>query len=201
MERNAVPPEEFPSLLDAAEPGPPEIVSDCLGSRRYAAMETQVMQSVVLLLLGSALILAGVFGIVEVLIRRRSRHALSPEAFERPEAAPAMPSPSLVPTDQDLEMVIVRDRETNPDGRTRQEIIRQLQIGDPVLLVPELLDDDRRSDIRVDTLEGTIGYVPRNKVPTLLDVLTAGADARSEISQIGHAGVVSGVWISVSTWR
>jgi hypothetical protein len=166
-------------------------------------MGAQTVPNIVFLLAGSALILAGIFGLMEILIRLKRRNL--DFAFELPTSGmsePEMDAPALALSEEDLELVVVRDRETNPDGRLRQDIIRELQIGDPVALVPEAWETGSgREDIRVDTMEGTIGYVPRNKVPFVLEVLTAGSETRMEISQIGHAGKVSGVWISLSTGR
>ena len=156
------------------------------------------MDSRILLLFGSALILVGLFGIIEIAIRQRRRPiATDPlgDVFQ-PEA-----SPSLAPTDQDLEMVVVRERETNPDGRPRQEIIKELQIGDPVVLLPESQSAEGRNEIRIVATGGTIGYVPPAKVPRLLDILSEGTQTHSEISHIAEADDLRGVWINVSVWR
>jgi hypothetical protein len=156
------------------------------------------MDSTILLLIGSALILAGIFGIVEVAIRRRRRPiAPAPPADDVWAAA----SPSTAPTDEDLEMVVVRERETNPDGRPRQEIIKDLQVGDPVVLLPESQSPDGRNEIRIVATGGTIGYVPPAKVPRLLDLLNEGNQTHSEISHIAEADDQRGVWINVSVWR
>jgi hypothetical protein len=156
------------------------------------------MDSRILLLFGSALILVGLFGMIEIAIRQWRRPiAVDPlvDVF-RPEA-----SPSLAPTDEDLEMVVVRERETNPDGRPRQEIIKELQIGDPVVLLPEAQSAEGRNEIRVVATGGTIGYVPPAKVPRLLDILNEGTQTHSEISHIADADDQRGVWINVSVWR
>jgi hypothetical protein len=156
------------------------------------------MDSRILLLFGSALILLGLFGMIEIAIRQRRRpialHPLSNDV--QPEA-----SPSLAPTDEDLEMVVVRERETNPDGRPRQEIIKELQIGDPVVLLPEAQSAEGRNEIRIVATGGTIGYVPPAKVPRLLDLLSEGTQTHSEVSHIAEADDLRGVWINVSVWR
>jgi hypothetical protein len=156
------------------------------------------MDSRILLLFGSALILVGLFGIVELAIQQRRRPiALTPLGDDvRPEV-----SPSLAPTDEDLEMVVVRERETNPDGRLRQEIIKELQIGDPVVLLPEAQSAEGRNEIRIVATGGTIGYVPPAKVPRLLDILSDGTQTHSEVSHIAEADDQRGVWINVSVWR
>jgi hypothetical protein len=156
------------------------------------------MDSRIFLLFGIALILVGLFGIIEVVIRQR-RRPIAPDPLRddvQPEA-----SPSLAPTDEDLEMVVIRERETNPDGRPRQEIIKELQIGDPVVLLPEAQSAEGRNEIRVVATGGTIGYVPPAKVPRLLDILNEGTQTHSEISHIAEADDLRGVWINVSVWR
>jgi hypothetical protein len=155
------------------------------------------MDGTILLLLGSALILTGLFGIIEVGIRQRRR----PLAVNAPADDIAPGPPSIAPTDEDLEVVVVRERELNPDGRPRQEIIRELQVGDPVVLLPEAQSPDGRSEIRVVATGGTIGYVPPAKVPRLLDIMNEGTQTHSEISHIAEADDLRGVWINVSVWR
>jgi hypothetical protein len=156
------------------------------------------MDSRILLLFGSALVLVGLFGIIEIAIRqRRGPIAQDP----RPGDAQPEASPSLAPTDEDLEMVVVRERETNPDGRPRQEIIKDLQIGDPVVLLPEAQSAEGRNEIRIVATGGTIGYVPPAKVPRLLDILNEGTQTHSEVSHIAEADDLRGVWINVSVWR
>jgi hypothetical protein len=156
------------------------------------------MDSRILLLFGSALILVGLFGIIEIAIRQGRRPIAGDSLGDnvRPET-----SPSLAPTDEDLEMVVVRERETNPDGRARQEIIKELQVGDPVVLLPEAQSPEGRNEIRIVATGGTIGYVPPAKVPRLLDILNEGTRTHSEISHIADADDQRGVWINVSVWR
>jgi hypothetical protein len=162
-------------------------------SRQHGAC---IMERIYFLMFGAALILSGVFGLVETAIRFSS--ARTPA--KRP-VAEAIESPSLAPTDEDLELVVVRERETNPDGTPRQEIIRELAIGDAVALEPERPRDDGREEIKVVADGGTIGYVPSAKVSRVLDLLSDGAQIHSEVSHIAETGEERGVWINVSVWR
>jgi hypothetical protein len=154
------------------------------------------MDRVYFLMFGTALILGGVFGLVETAIRFSSGslggRATDDEAIE---------SPSLAPTEEDLEMVVVREREANPDGTQRQEIIRDLHVGDLVALEPEAPPEDGRNEIRVIADGGTIGYVPSAKVPRVLDLISEGAQLHSEVSHIAEADGNRGVWINLSVWR
>jgi hypothetical protein len=154
------------------------------------------MDRVYFLMFGTALILGGVFGLVETAIRFSSgnptRRATDDVTIE---------SPSLAPTEEDLEMVVVREREINPDGRERQEIIRDLHVGDPVALEPEAPPEDGRNEIRVIADGGMIGYVPSAKVPRVLDLISEGAQLHSEVSHIAEADGNRGVWINLSVWR
>jgi hypothetical protein len=160
------------------------------------------MDRTILLLFGTALILAGAFGLVELAIRQTRRPAMAAAGRAAPRHMETEDSPSIAPTDEDLEMVVVRERETNPDGRPRQEIIKDLQVGDPVVLLPETPGSDGRSEIKVVATGGTIGYVPSAKVSRVLDILNEGNNqTHSEISHIAEAEDLRGVWINVSVWR
>jgi hypothetical protein len=153
------------------------------------------MERVYFLMFGAALILSGVFGLLETAIRfnsARDRTRLRKVEFD---------SPALAPTDEDLEVVVVRERETNPDGTPRQEIIGELRIGDPVALEAEAPPDNGRDEIRVIAEGGTIGYVPSAKVSRVLDLMTEGAQLHSEVSHIAEADGQRGVWINLSVWR
>jgi hypothetical protein len=154
------------------------------------------MDRVYFLMFGTALILGGVFGLVETAIRFSGGgpggRATDDETIE---------SPSLAPTEEDLEMVVVREREANPDGTQRQEIIRDLHVGDPVALEPEAPPEDGRNEIRVIADGGTIGYVPSAKVSRVLDLISEGAQLHSEVSHIAEADGNRGIWINLSVWR
>jgi hypothetical protein len=159
------------------------------------------MDRTILLLVGTALILAGIFGLIELAMRQMRRPALVAAGATSAGSADLQDSPSIAPTDEDLEMVVVRERETNPDGKPRQEIIKELQVGDPVVLLPETPGADGRSEVRVVATGGTIGYVPSAKVSRVLDILNEGTQTHSEISHIAEAEDLRGVWINVSVWR
>jgi hypothetical protein len=154
------------------------------------------MDRVYFLMFGTALILGGVFGLVETAIRFSSG-----SLAKRATDDVTIVSPSLAPTEEDLEMVVVRERESNPDGTERQEIIRDLHVGDPVALEPEAPPEDGRNEIRVIADGGTIGYVPSAKVPRVLDLISEGAQLHSEVSHIAEADGNRGVWINLSVWR
>jgi hypothetical protein len=154
------------------------------------------MDRVYFLMFGTALILGGVFGLFETAIRFSSSGRGGPAPDDE-----TIESPSLAPTEEDLEMVVVRERETNPDGTERQEIIRELHVGDSVALEPEAPPDDGRNEIKVVADRGTIGYVPSAKVPRVLDLLSEGAQLHSEVSHIAEADGQRGVWINLSVWR
>jgi hypothetical protein len=154
------------------------------------------MDRVYFLMFGTALILGGVFGLVETAIRFSSG-----SLAKRATDDVTIVSPSLAPTEEDLEMVVGRERESNPDGTERQEIIRDLHVGDPVALEPEAPPEDGRNEIRVIADGGTIGYVPSAKVPRVLDLISEGAQLHSEVSHIAEADGNRGVWINLSVWR
>lgn len=175
------------------------------------------MNGPLLLVLGSALILLGIFVLIEaVLALNRGRRTV---ALTTPDPAIASDpygedfqayeddggyaddAPPTAPAQEDLEMIIVGERETNPDGIRRQDIIRQLHVGDPVELIPEADDPDGRNEIKVNAEGGTIGYLPPSKVPRLLDLMSEGAETQAEISHIATGNDRSGVWVSVSVWR
>jgi hypothetical protein len=153
------------------------------------------MDRVYFLMFGTALILGGVFGLVETALRFAGGGKGEREKREDIE------SPSLAPTDEDVEMVVVRERETNPDGTPRQALIRELQVGDRVALEPEAPPDDGRNEIKVVVDAGTIGYVPSAKVPRVLDLLSEGAQLHTEVSHLAEADGQRGVWINLSVWR
>jgi hypothetical protein len=154
------------------------------------------MDRVYFLMVGTALILGGVFGLVEIAIRFSTG-----STARRLSDDVTIESPSLAPTEEDLEMVVVRERETNPDGTERQEIIRELHIGDLVALEAEAPPEDGRNEIRVIADGGTIGYVPSAKVARVLDLMSEGAQLHSEVSHIAEADGQRGVWINLSVWR
>jgi len=145
------------------------------------------------LLAGSALILIGVFGLIEVAIR--SRHRLVSRKAVLPEEAVTAPITEI--EESHVELSVVRDRETNPDGQPRQEIIRTLKVGDPVVLVPEVADAGEH-EIRVVAGGGTIGYLPPNRVRALVEMLAAAVSVRSEISYVAEADDVFSAWVTVA---
>lgn len=153
------------------------------------------MPEPVLLLIGSALIMAGVFGLIEVAIRSRPRPIPQTVAPSRPAAADQAPLTEIEETY--LELTVVRDREINPDGQPRQEIISNLEVGDPVVLVPETTEDGDE-EIRVVASDGTIGYVPDNRVPGLLEVLANSISSSAEISYVGRVDDVFSAWVTVA---
>ena len=97
--------------------------------------------------------------------------------------------------------MVVGDRGLNPDGTSRQELIRELNVGDAVDLVPETTNPNGRDAIKIEVEGRTIGYVPPSKVPRLLDILGEGAETQAEISHIADSDDVRGVWVNVSVWR
>lgn len=152
-------------------------------------------EPVLLFLVGSALIVAGVVGLIAVAIRSRRRPIPQTVARSRPAAADQAPVTEIEETY--LELTVVRDREINPDGQPRQEIIRNLEVGDPVVLVPETTEDGDE-DIRIVATDGTIGYVPNNRVPGLLDVLANSVSSSAEISYLGRVDDVFSAWVTVA---
>jgi len=149
----------------------------------------------IVLTVGSALILIGVFGLIEAAIRLRRR----PVPLETVLPHEANTAPPLVTEIEEshVELSVVRDRETNPDGQPRQDIIRTLEVGDPVVLVPEPADAGE-PEIRVVAGGGTIGYLPPNRVAALVAMLAAAVSARSEISYVGEVDDVFTAWVVVA---
>jgi hypothetical protein len=118
------------------------------------------MVETLILLGGSALIMSGMFGLIEVAIQSRRSHAVQTAGVQRRHApAPAEEPEATEVEERYLEFTVVRDREANPDGQSRQRIISDLEVGDAVVLVPETAENGGR-DIRVVASAGTIGYVP-----------------------------------------
>lgn len=165
------------------------------------------MDRSLLLVLGSAFILAGLFGLVESFIVWFRR----PASRAAPAGAPALAiddddqdfgdAPPIAPAHEDLQLMVVGDRGLNPDGTSRQELIRELNVGDTVDLVPETTNPNGRDAIKIEVEGRTIGYVPPSKVPRLLDILGEGAETQAEISHIADSDDVRGVWVNVSVWR
>jgi hypothetical protein len=152
------------------------------------------MSEPLVLVVGSALIMIGVFGLIEVAIW--SRHRRDPRGAARPGPAVTARAPISEIEESYIELSVVRDRETNPDGQPRQEIIRNLEVGDPVVLVPEAAAGGRH--IRVVANAGTIGYVPDNRVAALLEMLAVCVSARSEVSYVGQVDDVFSAWVKVT---
>jgi len=148
-----------------------------------------------MLTLGSALILIGVFGLIEAAIRLRRRPI--PRDPVLPQDVDTAPALVTEIEESHFELSVVRDRETNPDGQPRQEIIRTLEVGDPVVLVPEPVDAGEH-EIRVVAGGGTIGYLPPNRVTALVAMLAAAVSARSEISYVGEVDDVFTAWVVVA---
>lgn len=156
------------------------------------------MVETLILLGGSALILTGMFGLIEVAIQSRRAHALQTAAV-RPGLRPAtVEEPGVTEVEERyLELTVVRDREANPDGQSRQQIISELEVGEAVVLVPETVGDGGQ-DIRIVANAGTIGYVPPNRAAALAEMLAACVSAHAEISQVGQVDGVFSAWVAVA---
>ena len=148
-----------------------------------------------MLTVGSALILVGVFGLIEAAIRLRRRPV--PRETVLPHEANTAPPLVTEIEESHVELSVVRDRETNPDGQPRQDIIRTLEVGDPVVLVPESADAVE-PEIRVVAGGGTIGCLPPNRVAVLVAMLAAAVSARSEISYVAEVDDVFTAWVVVA---
>jgi hypothetical protein len=156
------------------------------------------MVETLILLGGSALIMSGMFGLIEVAIQSRRSHAVQTAGVQRRHApAPAEEPEATEVEERYLEFTVVRDREANPDGQSRQRIISDLEVGDAVVLVPETAENGGR-DIRVVASAGTIGYVPPSRAAALLEMLAASVSAHSEISHVGQVDDVFSAWVAVA---
>jgi hypothetical protein len=153
------------------------------------------MSEPIVLTVGGALILIGVFGLIEAAIQLR-RRPVSRNTVLPQEADAALALVTEI-EESHVELTVIRDRETNPDGQPRQEIIRTLEVGDPVVLVPEPADAGEH-EIRVVAGGGTIGYLPPNRVAALVEMLAAAVSARSEISYVGAVDDVFSAWVTVA---
>jgi hypothetical protein len=123
------------------------------------------MSEPIVLTVGGALILIGVFGLIEAAIQLR-RRPVSRNTVLPQEADAALALVTEI-EESHVELTVIRDRETNPDGQPRQEIIRTLEFGDPDVLVPEPSDAGEH-EIGVVAGGGTIGYLPHNRVAALM---------------------------------
>ena len=152
------------------------------------------MYSTVILVLGAGLTTACIVGLIGVRKWKgrlgiiRGRGLLS---FKRHAGGGEHGEPST-----SFEFVVVGKRNYNPDEHLRQELIETLEVGEPVMLIEETAEDGH-ADFRVVVSEGTIGYVPRNKVPKLQAIAAAGASMRCEISYIVRQTEGVGIWASV----
>jgi len=154
------------------------------------------MSNLYILLAGSALIMIGVFGLIEAVIRWRRRPV--PQRVARPRRPEPVEEAAVSEIEETyVELSVVRDRETNPDGQPRQDIIKTLEVGDPVVLVAEPTDA-RGGDIRIVANAGTIGYVPPNRVSAISELLADSISSRSEVSYVARVDDVFSAWVTVA---
>lgn len=151
------------------------------------------MNSTVLLVLGGALVVACIVGLIGFR-KWKGRHGIARGrgllSFKRLAGRGDGEPPT------GFEFVVVRDRKQNPDERLQQEIIETLAVGEPVMLIEETAEDGH-TDFRVVVNGGTIGYVGRNRVPTLQAIIGAGEGMRCAISYIVRQPEGVGIWVRV----
>ena len=157
------------------------------------------------LYIGVGLIVAGVIGILVGLFPlRRERHLgaaemdLEPtnEADDQWEDPPA---PAYT-----VDTFVIGQRETNPDGTHRQDIISALAVGDHLRLRHEPDGFDPNA-IAVVAAEGVIGHLPSGETAKLIPVLGETTRASATVSRLVEDDVnqsrVFGVWIHIELWR
>jgi HIRAN domain len=82
------------------------------------------------------------------------------------------------------EMAVVGETETNADGRSRQDIILKLAMGDDVDLVRERADAGEPNAVRVVSRLGQIGRLSRADAETLAPYLDGGGRVSASIAHI-----------------
>ena len=106
--------------------------------------------------------------------------------------------------DNAFDTFVMGQRETNPDGTDRQDIIAALAAGDPLTLRHEPTSFDPNA-IAVVAAGGVIGYLPSKQAGELIGVLDETSRARATVNRIVEDEVnqsrVRGVWMHVELWR
>jgi hypothetical protein len=106
--------------------------------------------------------------------------------------------------DNAFDTFVMGQRETNPDGTDRQDIIATLATGDPLTLRHEPTSFDPNA-IAVVAAGGVIGYLPSKQAGELIGVLDETSRARATVNRIVEDEVnqsrVRGVWMHVELWR
>lgn len=84
---------------------------------------------------------------------------------------------------------VVGESHKNPDGKSRQKIIKKLYEGDPVWFVHEPKNNFDSKAVAVMTKQGQIGYLGRNAPirDAVLEWLQNGTEFDSTVSFIGQA--------------
>lgn len=94
---------------------------------------------------------------------------------------------------REAEMTVVRETETNPDGRPRQEIIAELSAGDSVNLVRERSDANEPNAVRVVSRLGDIGRLARTDANNVAPYLDGGGRVRASIALISASSSTNAV--------
>ena len=168
------------------------------------------------LYVGVGLIASGVIGLfVGLFLLRRERFpsqsAASPAAtlWRCPTTAQCKSDEeredqSSEAPDNAFDTFVMGQRETNPDGTDRQDIIAALAAGDPLTLRHEPTSFDPNA-IAVVAAGGVIGYLPSKQAGELIGVLDETSRATATVNRIVEDEVnqsrVRGVWMHVELWR
>lgn len=96
---------------------------------------------------------------------------------------------------------VVGESFENDDGTSRQEIIAQLDEGDPIELRPEPKNPYDPNAIAVFSRRGQIGYIGRNDTDLVHMAMKAGRYRGADVdfigeSEVGLEGVRIAVWIA-----
>ena len=165
------------------------------------------------LYIGVGLIVAGVIGIlVGLFLLRRERHLGAAKVqFARPSEMDLEPASKADDQWDDppapaytVDTFVIGQRETNPDGTHRQDIISALAVGDHLRLRHEPDGFDPNA-IAVVAAEGVIGHLPSGETAKLIPILGETTRASATVSRLVEDDVnqsrVFGVWIHIELWR
>jgi hypothetical protein len=88
---------------------------------------------------------------------RRTRHTTTPSDASGDDAALAQPERG-----RSFRLGVAGESYDNPDGTSRQSIIRRCRVGEPVQLIPDLDNQHDMLAVKVCRQSGEqIGYLPR----------------------------------------
>ena len=130
----------------------------------------------------------------------RSRQVLDRRARQVDEQVPDRPREA---PDSAFDTFVMGQRDINPDGTHRQDIIAALAAGDPLTLRHEPSSFDPNA-IAVVAAGGVIGYLPSRETGALIRSLDETSRVRVTVNRIVedevNQSLVRGVWMHIELW-